>query len=646
MMRRNLSSDAAPWHPHPIDTKPAQAIRSSFELFMPDGTPLAVDLYLPTLTKAQRVPAILHQTRYFRAISYRKSLERLNLARHVENHVPVRERFLARGFAWVDLCLRGSGASGGHRPHPWSAQELDDAKHILDWIISCPWSNGRVATLGTSYAGACAELAASLDHPGIVAIAPRFAPFDLFPDILAPGGIRLEWFTARWGAINAALDQNSLDKVFTILTRENSLARAQWLLGDHPRWLPAIDALFDQRPVTAAIGAIARQVVQGVRPTQDNPQILKRRVDQHLHNLDIAAVASTINFRDDAGIDADNPTLGIDAISPHTRRPARALPTFLATGWFDGAYCRANAIRFYNLRDNPNAQLIIGPWDHLGAQHVRPHDTTTETAFDHAAELLSFFESGTAIKTSAKPAALPPSNPRVRYFVQGLEQWRTSDTWPPAEATSTSLYFGIGHTLSEDKPARDFGSDRWRQDLRHGSGKAARWRSMIALSAPIHYPDRRTVEHLVTHYTTKPLTQELIVAGHPILHLWVESDRKDFDIFAYLEDVSPSGAVHYITEGCLRASHRKLSPQAAPYQTFLPYRTFTHADASPMPIHTRVELIIDLLPTAYRFAPGHRLRISLAGTDADHFAPPPQGAATLELQRHRQCPSRLVLPIL
>ena len=98
MMRRNLSSDAAPWHPHPIDTKPAQAIRSSFELFMPDGTPLAVDLYLPTLTKAQRVPTILHQTRYFRAISYRKSLERLNLARHVENHVPVRERFLARGF--------------------------------------------------------------------------------------------------------------------------------------------------------------------------------------------------------------------------------------------------------------------------------------------------------------------------------------------------------------------------------------------------------------------------------------------------------------------------------------------------------------------------------------------------------------------
>jgi len=46
--------------------------RTSQYVAMKDGTKIAVDVYLPSTWKpGQRLPTILHQTRYWRAISYR-----------------------------------------------------------------------------------------------------------------------------------------------------------------------------------------------------------------------------------------------------------------------------------------------------------------------------------------------------------------------------------------------------------------------------------------------------------------------------------------------------------------------------------------------------------------------------------------------
>ena len=602
---------------------------------MPDGTPLAIDVHRPA--SARPSPTILYQTRYFRAMRYAGGFEPDWLVQRVEAQAALRERFVAAGYAWVDVCLRGSGASGGSRAHPWSPAELSDGRALLDWIASRSWSDGRVGALGTSYSGAAAELLAIHAHPALWATSPRFAPFDVFTDILAPGGIRLSWFTARWGAINAALDRDALDEVFALLTRENTLARAQWWLGDDPTWLPRLDALFDRAPVASATRALARAIVRGVRPAHADPEAHARRVQQHAANLDISQSAARVRCRDDVGISPLDPTLSVDALSPHqhiqrVRQSAR--PSLIFTGWMDGGYCRGNALRAYNLRDQPHVKLIIGPWDHLGQQHVSPRCQATRTGFDHGAALLDFFED------PCKPG------PRVRYFVMGQERWRQADAWPPPEATPVRLYLGVGHTLSDSRASRDFGRDRWRQDLRHGSGKASRWRSMIALDAPIHYPDRRAVQALVLSYTSAALPQGMTLAGHPLLHLWVDADREDFDVFAYLEDVAPSGASTYITEGCLRASHRALRPQDSPYDTYLPYRTFKREHVSPFPVGPCQELVLDLLPTAYHLAPGHRLRLSLAGTDADHFSPPPAGAATLHVHRSSAYPSRLELPCL
>jgi hypothetical protein len=57
-----------------------------------------------------------------------------------------------------------------------------------------------------------------------------------------------------------------------------------------------------------------------------------------------------------------------------------------------------------------------------------------------------------------------------------------------------------------------------------------------------------------------------------------------------------------------------------------------------------VELVIPLLPTSARIAAGHRIRLSLAGGDADTFAPITPDGATFTVLRG-PAGSTLELPV-
>ena len=94
-------------------------------------------------------------------------------------------------------------------------------------------------------------------------------------------------------------------------------------------------------------------------------------------------------------------------------------------------------------------------------------------------------------------------------------------------------------------------------------------------------------------YTTPPLTAEVEVTGHPVVHLWVTSSARDGDFFVYLEDISEASYSKYITEGNLRASHRAIS--TAPYEYLgLPYHRSYAEDIADLPDQP-VELVFDLI---------------------------------------------------
>ena len=102
----------------------------------------------------------------------------------------------------------------------------------------------------------------------------------------------------------------------------------------------------------------------------------------------------------------------------------------------------------------------------------------------------------------------------------------------------------------------------------------------------------------------------------------------------------------YLTEGILRASHRKMSNP--PYQNLgLPYHSHYQSELESMMVGRPVELVFSLHPISYRFLKGNRIRVTVAFADADNFETPViDPAPRLQLLRDKDHSSSIQLPII
>jgi uncharacterized protein len=575
--------------------------KTSRYLTMPDGIKLAVDLYLPPSWQAgQPLPTILHQTRYWRAIAYRWPLSTLkeSLPRGLTGQYAT--RFLANGYAWVSVDVRGSGASFGHRRYSHTPEEIQDGANIVDWIVQQPWSNGKVGSLGISYSGASAELLLVNQHPAVKAVSPMFSGFDLYPEIAFPGGIHLTWFTHTWHEITKRLDQNTLP------------------FG----------------------GLLAELAITGVPPVDEDPDgtLLHQAIASHALNWDPHKEALGITFRDD--MPPSNYLPNIDALGPMWYRGQidhSGAAVYSYTGWFDGGYQHA-AIRRHLTLTNPHNKLIIGPWDHGGRRQISPY-SLGPAQFDHAGELLKFFD----YHLKSMQTGIDQEAP-IHYFTMGEEQWKATDTWPP-EATPLFLHLSSHHELRKAPPTEEKAQDVYSVDTAVGTGTESRWHTLVGLPINNPYPDRFEQDGKLLIYTSPPLEEDWEITGHPTLTLHLDTSSADVTIFAYLEDISPKGSVAYVTEGMLRGIHRKVNGKGAPYHDPVPYRSYRRADSAPMIPGEISTLSIDLIPTSYLFKKGHQIRLALAGADKDHFLILPGPTPTWQVHRDHQHLSHLTLPL-
>ena len=147
-------------------------------------------------------------------------------------------------------------------------------------------------------------------------------------------------------------------------------------------------------------------------------------------------------------------------------------------------------------------------------------------------------------------------------------------------------------------------------------------------------------------YTTPPLTSTVEVTGHPVVRIWVSADVADADLFVYLEEVDAKGASHYVSEGSLRASLRATADPGYDYLGMPWHRSFA-ADAAPLPKGEPVELAFDLFPTSNLFEAGHRIRVTVTGSDkANALTPEQTPPPRLVLHREAGRASHIVLPII
>ena len=85
----------------------------------------------------------------------------------------------------------------------------------------------------------------------------------------------------------------------------------------------------------------------------------------------------------------------------------------------------------------------------------------------------------------------------------------------------------------------------------------------------------------------------------------------------YLEDVDENEKVTYLTEGMLRALHRKVSTDTPPYKIFVPYHSYLRKDGLPLIPGEVSDLHFGLFPISALIRKGHRIRIAIAGADQD-----------------------------
>ncbi len=321
---------------------------------------------------------------------------------------------------------------------------------------------------------------------------------------------------------------------------------------------------------------------------------------EHRGNTDLLAMAGRIPFRDSQVKTPEGESMGYPTASPsgHLEEIEESgVAVYNMGGWLD-SYCTVTLSFQQTLRNK--SRTLVGNYDHMQRFHA------------YAIECVRFFDR--YLKGIDNGI---DNEPPLYIYTTGSEEWNLYEEWPPPGEEPTSWYLHAGGGMSDVKPPAE-DSDSYIVDYTTTSGELSRWLAMAG--EPSAYGDRAVEDERCLTYTTAPLDADLEITGHPVLHLFVLSTATDGDFFVYLEDIAGDGYAQYKSEGQLRASLRKLGQR--PWRPELPHHPSNQADVQPLVPGEPAELVIALFPISHVFAKGHRIRISLAGADADNFLTP------------------------
>lgn len=551
---------------------------------MRDGVVLAADVYRPA--DEGKYPVIVSRTPY--------STERYPSS----YDVPV--YYARRGYVYVFQDVRGRHESEGK----WEPFRNDilDGYDTIEWAARQPWSNGKVAMQGGSYAGLVQWLAAMAKPPSLITIFPHVASTSPYHDwITLNGGWRLS-FNFGWGAV-----------------RQES--RIMQNVGVHE---------------LEELHAINYANVLWHLPLQDMQKLVGR---------------NTGFYRD--WINHPNYDEYWRALSAEEQFAKLEIPVHTMGGWFD-IFLQGTIRGFVGVTQKGRSELarrksrmVIGPWGHGPSQKTGDLDFGPD-AFVEARggplELRWFDYWLKGIDNGLD------KEPPVLIFVMGLNKWRYENEWPPARTEYTKMYFkSNGHanslrgdgSLSWDLPPADSPPDRYTY---HPEDPVPSLGGNNCCGTPtLTGPrDQRSIEARrdVLVYTSDFLTEDLEVTGPVKVILHASSDAPDTDFIAKLVDVYPDGRAFNVAEGILRARYRDSLSEPALLE---PGRIY--------------KLEIDLVATSNVFLKGHRIRVDVTSSHFPQFDRNPNTGepfgkssttrpATQTIHHPREHASHVLLPVI
>jgi uncharacterized protein len=601
---------------------------------MRDGTKLACDVYHPTAagqTVPGAFPVILERTPYGKGQTSRSEISRHHPERP-QSRQEVAAFFVHHGYVVIYQDCRGRyGSEGTFEKY---LTEATDGYDTCAWLVRQCWCNGRIGTMGLSYAAHTQMALASLNPPGLAAMFVDSGGFaNAYQSGIRQGGA-FELRQATWAYTNALKSPSVL---------ANPQCRATLEAVDLHQWFAQMPWQPGHSPVTAA------------------PEYEAYLFEQWTHGT----------------FDEYWTQPGLYAAGYYAQ--SADVPQVHMSSWYD-PYVRTATENYQGLvtRKRGPVRLILGPWTHGN----RSSSSAGEVDFGPMAPLddnlapdfctlrLRWFDRwlrGVDNGVETEPA--------VRVFVMGggsgrrnaagrLEHgghWRQAATWPLPDTQFTLYYLHTNGTLSPDTPAAAAPPRTYRHDPTHpvptigGSissgepimvGGAFDQRETPAFfgARPPYRPLAERPDILV--FQTAPLTQAVEVTGPITVHLWISSDCPDTDFTAKLVDVYPPNADYpdgyamNLTGGILRVRYRDAWESATLMQPGQVYA-----------------IRIELFPCSNWFAPGHRLRLDIASSNFPQFdlnfnTGEPEGlsthsrAATNTVYVDQARPSHVLLPLM
>ncbi len=660
----------------------SQAIYSHFHresLYVPsyDGTKLAVDVYRPASSGQPLdgpLPTIFIFSRYWRAT------ERADgTVSHYVGRVPTGQSIndiqealtqspdvdtqgvgllIAHGYAFVRVEARGTGASFGVRNGDMSGTEIKDARHIIQWIRKQPWSTGRIGMIGQSYEGMSQYLVASGRPEGLVSIMPGVATFDEYRASWSGAGVLrkygLAWLAreAQRDGVQEGVEGSSINPVVA----PAEVARVDADMDGSLRAAARLERLVDpeatdpmlyftrQSPEAAEFIKYLSQMLGSERPVDVMEALYssQRLRDLMDANPELAAKIRSLHFyRDQSDMLLHPQDDGPNSLSNLAPRIfGSGIAVYNWGGWRD--FASIDTLLWHQNLSNPK-KLTMGPWTH-GPNEIGMGDVR-ETASYHMRRIEQLRWSDYWVKGISNGIM---EEPEIQYAEMGARDsfsWNTAQTLPLSNEHAE--FFMAGNELKAELGRSAISQSTFKVDEYKTLGEHTRYHDAIGMG-PL------ALLNLVTHaadgalsFTTAALDQPFVIAGSPIVKLYVSASQPDIVLNAYVQRVDRRGNLQLLADGVMHSRHRVLGKSS--YDNLgLPFSDSRKSvvDATPGIDPERPTLMVfDLQPFAARFEKGEQIRLVITGAEAhtNLLIPPPQ-PAMITLHTAEDTRSALILP--
>lgn len=555
---------------------------------MRDGVLLATDIYMPVRGDAHTgtpLPVILERTPYDKS-----GVSRSERSQADPNPIPrseLAQKIAGEGYIVIWQDCRGRYASQG--TFTKYLCEGEDGYDTMAWIVSQPWCNGKIGTMGLSY-GAHTQMAlACLNPPGLACMIVDSGGFsNAFTCGIRQGGAfelkQATWAYNRAGESALALAEPSIMRAIA----EEDLA-----------------AWFKQMPWT-----------KGRSPVRWHPEVEAYLLEQWQRDV----------------FDDYWKQVGLYAAGRYNEFPK--IPIAFMSSWYD-AYVQTTLENFEGLSGDSDRPLtlIMGPWTHgnrservFGDVDFGPSATfDNQLALDWLQWRLAFFNRW--LKEEIRDVAPP-----VSIFVMGggsgdktseghLDHggnWLSAAHWPLPDTETIALYPTADMTLQRRAPvehaALSYGFDPKNpvptiggaltsgEPIFVGGGfNQVEQDGFLNCTNPGMPLSARTD---VLSFETDPLDEPLTVIGPVTVNLTVSTDAPDTDFTAKLIDVYPisndypRGYALGLTDGIFRVRYRTSFERPELVQDEEPF-----------------DIVIKPFATANRFEKGHRIRLDISSSN-------------------------------